>query len=725
MAGAAPANADRTQATLYLDSPITSAKGVTEARAKALRKLNITTVRDLLTHFPRRYMDLTNVCTVASARIGEVCTIPCEIFEVRTKRPRPNLPIVEVTLVDGTDTMVATFFHMPWIAKKLRRGMRLAVSGKLAFDFGFKRMTNPLYEEISGAEVEGRIIAIHPATEMLQAGHIRRIIGDALDAASGMHDPIPPRLLASRGLISRGAAFRAMHEPRSMDEVQVARTRLVYDELLLLQLYLMQLGSREVEGATPKAHETEGSIIDALRHAMPFTLTEDQEHAISELFDQMREPHVADHMVLGDVGSGKTVVSAFGVAAAKQTGTQAAIMAPTEILAQQHMKTLGPLFAKAGISAALLTGSTPHEERMQILRDLGSGALDVIIGTHALIEDDVAFKELTFVTIDEQQRFGVGQRAALLDKGVAPDALYMTATPIPRSLALTLFGNLTHSYMRQKPNAGASRMTRAYSREQKGSAYDAARAAVMRGEQVYVVCPLIGSAKADAKRSPGDEDEPYYPDVMIEDDSDLTAEGGASAVKEAKRLSTTVFADANVGLLHGGMRPEEKQRIMEGFASGEVQVLVTTTVIEVGVDVPNATVMIVEDADRFGLSQLHQLRGRVGRGEKDANVYLISSSKQPAAMQRLSALEQSDDGFQIAAYDLSLRREGDILGNKQSGAGSLKLVNIVKDAELIDAAHADARALLADDPSLSSAEVSALAREVRMTFMDERQVSGG
>ena len=367
-----------------------------------------------------------------------------------------------------------------------------------------------------------------------------------------------------------------------------------------------------------------------------------------------------------------------------------------------------------------------------MLERFADGEADVLIGTHALLEDDVAPANLTLAVIDEQQRFGVEQRSCLLGKGAAPDALFLTATPIPRSLALALFGDLTLSYLKHRPHDRARRTTKVYAKQQRGHAYDAALAALARGEQVYVVCPLVGkdAGERDAKAVHGrsveeDADEALHPAVSIEDDADLAGDDVAAATREAQMLQQSTFVDYTVELLHGKMGSAEKKQVMERFRSGETQVLVATTVIEVGVDVPNATVMIVEDADRFGLSQLHQLRGRVGRGEKPGAAFLISASKSDAALARLQAMETTDDGFELAAFDLSLRREGDILGNRQSGASVLKLVNVVRDGRIIEAAHADARAIVAADPQLEAPEHRALAREMRIVFEGERAQAGG
>ena len=474
----------------------------------------------------------------------------------------------------------------------------------------------------------------------------------------------------------------------------------------------------------------------ALAEAVPFRLTDEQEEAKRDILAALAAPQTANHLLLGDVGTGKTVVAAFALAAAADTGAQALLMAPTEVLARQHGKSLGPLFDAAGISRAVLTGSTPSAEREAVLARVAEGAVDVLIGTHALLEDDVAPRRLSLVVIDEQQRFGVEQRAKLLAKGDAPDALYLTATPIPRSLALALFGNLTLSYLKHRPHDAAQRTTFVHQKADRGHAYDAARAALARGEQVYVVCPLIGqdSGERDAKAADGgsggrrreaDEEAYEYAAISIETDDDLEGDDVAAAAKEASYLQGTVFADYRVELLHGRMPASEKQAVMQRFRDNETQVLVATTVIEVGVDVPNATVMIVEDADRFGLSQLHQLRGRVGRGEKAAEVHLVSASKSDAALTRLSAMVDTDDGFELASYDLSLRREGDILGNRQHGASGLKLVNVMRDGAVIEAAHADAAAILEEDPNLELPAHRALAREVRIVYANDHVAQGG
>ncbi|HIS39608.1 MAG TPA: ATP-dependent DNA helicase RecG [Candidatus Aphodovivens avistercoris] len=725
--------ADRLAATLALDEPVDRVRLVSPARAQALAGLGIRTVRDLATHFPRRYVDLSEKKTIAQARIGESCTIEGVVHEAKLKRPRPKpgrrggLTLTEVTLVDDTGVLIVTAFRQPWLAEQLAPGMRMAVAGAVEFNYGYKRMTNPHLERLEdGKAASGMIIPVHPACEKVSAAWMRRLAGNALAAASGALDPLPLDLRAKHRLMSRFAALSCIHFPRTMDEARQARRRLVYEELLLLQLKLIGEGRAREAGQRACAHVADGPAVRALSEALPFPLTADQQAACDAILADMAAPHAMNRMLLGDVGTGKTAVAAFALAAVRDTGTQALFLAPTEVLARQHGKSLGPWLDEAGASWAVLTGSTPAAERAEIVERLASGELSVLIGTHALLEDDVAPARCTLAVIDEQQRFGVEQREKLLGKGQAVDALSLTATPIPRSLALALFGSMELSYLRARPATAAGRDTSVLSKQDKGRAYDAARAALARGEQVYVVCPLVGQSSQErderaGKRAAreGDEDAYVYAAISIEADGDYAGDDVAAAEREAEFLQRTVFADWQVELLCGRMSGAEKQAVMERFRSGGTQVLVATTVIEVGVDVPNATVMIIEDADRFGLSQLHQLRGRVGRGSKRGQVFLVSASRTEAALARLAAMEETDDGLELAAFDLSLRREGDILGNRQSGASSLKLVNVVRDAAVIEAAHADAVALLDEDPRLELPEHRALAREVRLAFGED------
>lgn len=719
--------AQRLAATLANDAPVTKVAGVSSARAAALSRLGIHTVRDLLTHYPRRYMDMSRIVTIASARIGQPATIVATVYEAVVKKPKPHLSLVEVTLVDETGTLIATFFRQPWLAKTLVPGTKVSVAGTVEFNYGFKRMTMPFLDALDADEdlTSGKIIPVHRATEKVPAGQMRRLIENALDGSALAYDPMPLELRSKYRLMTRMRALRAIHFPHSNDELAQARRRLVYEEVLLLELHLMREAKRSEAGLPPHQHRTSGPQLDALRAALPFSLTADQHAAVDAILANMAAPERMNHLLLGDVGTGKTVVAAFALCAAASSGTQALMMGPTEVLADQYASALGPLLDAAGVPWRKLTGSTPEADKADILRGLSDGSIAVAFGTHALIEPAVRCLSCSLVVIDEEQRFGVEQRAALVAKGANPDVLCMTATPIPRSLALAVYGSMTLSYMREKPHKGPARTTTALGFRERGKAYDAALAACARGEQVYVVCPLVGKkAPSDnpktSKKQPMDSFKEEDDEPFIDSDLDMLDDNPKAAEAEAAFLQAKTFVDYRVGVLHGRMKAEEKRHVMEAFRAGDIHVLVSTTVIEVGVDVPRATVMIVEDADRFGLSQLHQLRGRVGRGTLAGHVFLVSSSSSQEAFDRLRAMEKTDDGFELAEFDLSLRKEGDILGNRQHGASSLKLVNVVRDGAVIEAAHRDAAALMKRDPDGASVGLRPLYREVDAVFSSER-----
>ncbi|MDO4443388.1 MAG: ATP-dependent DNA helicase RecG [Slackia sp.] len=714
---------DRLAAALRPESPVTDVAGVSSARAAALSRLGVRSVRDLLTHYPHRYIDMSSVQSIASAPIGRPATVVARVHEVTIKRPKPHFELAEVTLVDGTGTLVATFFRQSWLAKTLPAGTRVSVAGDVEFNYGFKRMTMPFLDKLDDdAPVAGKVVPVHRATEGLPAGQVRTLIGNALASCAGMHDPLPHELRMRYRLMSRSCALRAIHFPRSAAERRQARRRLAYEEVLLLELHMMRRQAKADAAAPAFAHVSGGPCFDRLFASLPFELTSDQMLAIEEVRADMASPRRMNRMLLGDVGTGKTMVAAFALTLASDSGTQALMMAPTDVLARQYAAQIGPMLDAAGVTWTLVTGSASASERAEAAAALGSGAASVAFGTHALLENDVACRACTLVIVDEEQRFGVDQRDRLIAKGVNPDFLSMTATPIPRTLALALYGSLSLSYLRETPGNRGKRSTSVVGFRERGRAYDAALAACERGEQVYVVCPLVGekpasddasSRKRRSSHSDADEEQPV---VCIESDADMRGDNLKAAEAEAAFLQAKTFSAYTVGLLHGRMKGDEKRAVMERFRSGEIDVLVSTTVIEVGVDVGNATVMIVEDAERFGLSQLHQLRGRVGRSEKPGEVYLVAATSDEHAVERLKAMERIDDGFELAEFDLSLRREGDILGNRQHGASSLKLVNVTRDAALIEAAHADAQRVIAADPEGEHAETRLLYREADVAF---------
>jgi len=696
---------------------------VNESRAEALARLRIDTVGDLLAHIPRRYLDFSRARTIEAAPLGQVSTIVATVDRVVEKRPRPRMVVTEVHLVDETGVLKAAFFKQPWLSRQLKPGDRLALIGKVEFAYGFKQMSSPTFERLDEGAQTGSILPVHPVGEGISAAWMRRIVSVALKAAGSFPDPVPARLRSRRRLMSAARALRAIHFPRVFSEVGEARRRLAYDEVLYLQLALRLRNESGLVDVAAHAHEPAAHVA-ALIAALPFSLSEEQDRALADILGDMARPdRVMNRLLLGDVGTGKTAVASVALAAVADSGTQACVMAPTGVLAQQYAKSCGPLLDAAGIPWALLTGATPAAGRARILDDLAAGRITVLLGTHAVLSDDVVFRELTLAVIDEQHRFGVGQRTTLRAKGPGADLLVMTATPIPRTLALSVFGDLDTSVIRHRPVPGAGVETRLLPGENRDIAYGALRDALAAGRQAYVICPLV---------SPKD-DEGELEDVPgLERDDEGRATGApplVAATAEVEHMRQ-ILPEASVELLHGRMPDAEKTRVIEAFRAGEVDVLVSTTVVEVGVDVPNATVMIIENGERFGLATLHQLRGRVGRGSLSGTCFIISASarkggRRSPAWERLQALEKTSDGFELAEQDLRLRHEGEILGFRQSGGVTLRFVDLAADADLVEAAHADAAELLEGAPRLRSLETLPLRHEVVERFGDRfLEVSG-
>lgn len=725
------AHSDRLSATLRFDAPVTVIPQVSEQRARSLEARGITRVRDLLDRFPRRYIDMSQVLTIAQARIGDSCTIAARIHELKTKQPRRNLSILEITLVDDTGTLIVTCFNQPWLAQKLATGMLLSVSGTIEFNYGFKRLTNPLIAQIEkGDEAQGIIQPVHGTVNQLSPALMKRMITNALEATRGLYDPLPLALRRRYRLCSRGQAYRAIHKPSSMADVAMARRRLLYEELFFLELQLVSDERDRAARFTPFEQGSDEALIASTCAAIPFTLSNEQQVAVAQIAQDMAAPRIMDRMLLGDVGTGKTIVSLFALVIAVRNGHQAAMVGPTEILVRQYGRALGPLLDALGIAWAVLTGTTPAEEQADILARLQDGTLSVCFGTHALFEPSIQFADCSFICFDEQQRFGVEQRERLLAKAPGADVLSMTATPIPRSLALALYGTTALSYLRQAPHLKSARTTQVLPFTEEAVGYDAIRAALARGEQAYVVCPLIGvPTKELASDDTEDEEQIEYAlvefglesDAIIDNASPNTDASGlvSAAEQHAEILQNQVFPDARVALLHGRLSAEQKSAIMEDFVAGKIDILVSTTIVEVGVDVPNATVMIIEDADRFGLAQLHQLRGRVGRGTKPGEIFLVTRSKAPGALERLRAMEVTEEGFELSEIDLAQRKEGDVFGARQHGASSLRLVNVIRDSAVIEAAYRDAYDIVMGD-ALAGEERAILDQELRALAQTER-----
>ncbi len=644
------ASPDRLHATLALDAPVSSVKQVSPARAQALAcAMGIGTVRDLLQCYPLRYVDMSKVVTAQSAQIGAQCTLAAQVYEVKIKRIRPILPI-------------------------------------------------------------------HPATSKVSRAMMKRIVGNALQQVQGAYDPLPLKLRRKYRLYSRFEAFRGIHNPLSLEDSIQARRRLRYEELFYLELELVDRERKRALQHAPFRQVLSDGDMNRVKACLPFSLTKDQETAVGDILAKMAEGYPMNHLLLGDVGTGKTVVAAFALVCAALSGHQAMLMGPTEVLVSQYGISLGPILDACNVPWSTLMGQTPREEKEAVIAQFACGDIKILFGTHALLQDDVVAHDCSLVCIDEQQRFGVEQRQTLIAKAPGADILSMTATPIPRSLALARYGGLSLSYLHRPPAKQGGRTTKVCHFSEEGIAYDALRAALSRGEQAYVICPLIGLQLPKNKstaRDDEDDDAPIeYAAIEWGLEHDAIGDTLSAATKHAEILRSQVAPQASVALLHGKMAPREKNEVMSRFRDGDIDVLVSTTVVEVGVDVPNATVMIIEDADRFGLAQLHQLRGRVGRGALPGQIFLVSRSRAPEALERLSAMEKTEDGFALSEMDLSLRREGDIFGDRQHGASPLKLVNVVRDKAVIEDAYRDARSIFRAD---------ALTDDERAIIMQELQ----
>jgi ATP-dependent DNA helicase RecG len=688
-----PASAERppslAQRPDNLDTPLQFLKGVGPQRAKLLAKLGLETVADALLHLPRRHEDRSQFTPLGRLAVGpEPRTCTGTVAGVSPPpRGRPQVPLF-VTLRDATGFLRAVWFGQPYLARIFQRGQRLIVHGKIQppnRGSGALEMRVDDYEVVEDAEDEtlhtGRLVPVYPRTAGLPQRPLRALLKRLVDAhAAAVPEPLPPSVIARRRLLPLGEALRAGHFPSTEAERAAGMRRLIFDDFLLLEVGLAIRRNRE--GRRPGlALNPPGELARGLRAALPFALTGAQERVWKEIRTDMAAPYPMNRLLQGDVGSGKTVVACLAILTAIEAGYQAALMAPTEILAEQHAMTLGRLLAPLGVEVTLLTNATRGKARRERLQALRAGAVGCVVGTHALVQKSVGFKRLGLAVVDEQHRFGVVQRAILRGKGESPDVLVMTATPIPRTLALTLYGDLDVSVLDEMP-PGRQRIVTGV-RDEKGrpKVYGFLREQMQGGRQVYVVYPLVEESEV----------------------LDLRA-----ATDMARRLQSEIFPEFRVGLLHGRMGFAEKDGVMTEFRRGAIQLLVSTTVIEVGIDVPNATVMLVEHAERFGLSQLHQLRGRVGRGREKSYCILMTAGASEEARRRLAAMEETGDGFRIAEADLGIRGPGDFFGTRQSGLPAFRVADLLRDAALLEEARQEAFAMVAADPDLARPEHRAL-----------------
>jgi ATP-dependent DNA helicase RecG len=671
-----------------LEASVTRLQSIGPAHAKKLQKLGVFTVGDLLYHFPRRYDDYSQLKTISQLIYGEEVTLLVTVCEAHTREThRAGLTITTVLLADTTGKINATFFNQPYLQQQFKSGRRIVISGRVEQDLGRLSFKQPEWEPLSKELLHtARIVPVYPLTEGITNRWLRRLIKDVVEYwAPKTADALPAQIRARANLLDAPTALSEIHFPSSLEKMEAARRRLALDEFLLIQLGVLRQRKqwREKPGRALRADE---KLLRDFLEALPFQLTHAQQRVLSEILNDIQRAQPMSRLLQGDVGSGKTIVAAAAMLAAVANDAQAALLAPTEILAEQHYKTLSKIFAHQAQPPrlCLLTGSLKAREKEQARAAIAAGEIDVAVGTHALIQEEVAFKNLALAVIDEQHRFGVEQRGTIRAKGYHPHILVMSATPIPRTLALTLYGDLDLSLIDEMPPGRQEIKTKWLEPRERERAYAFIANQVKQGRQAFVICPLIEESETiDAK----------------------------AAVEEYERLRTDVFPNLRVGLIHGKLKPSDKDATMNAFRDHAIDILVATSVVEVGIDVPNATVMLIEGADRFGLAQLHQFRGRVGRGEHQSYCLLLAEKKESIADERLRVIESTQDGFRLAEEDLKLRGPGEFFGTRQSGLPDLKIAKL-SDAKILEAARQIAQEIFARDPGLNQSEHQLLAQRV-------------
>lgn len=650
----------------YGEYDIRYLKGVGEKTARLYNKLGIFTVDDLIRHYPRKYLDYGNTVSVKDAPPDTPVFIKATmITPVKESMIRKGLTLYKCNFSDGETVIRVTIFNNKYLAKALRTFDDYILYGKVEKTFTSASMSSPQIERADKAEVH----PVYPTTEKLSVKAISNSVRNALALVGKIPETLSDDILKKYDLVSLDFATRQIHFPTDEKNIEPARHRLIFDELLALQLGLLKLKEKDVKGNSCKIKK---DFTNEFYSLLPFTPTGAQQRAVADCIEDMQSDRMMNRLIQGDVGSGKTAVAGAVIYTVIKNGAQAALMAPTEILATQHFESFKKLFASTDVRVALLTGSVKAGEKKEIKRALCNGEIDLIVGTHALIQNDVEFENLGLVCTDEQHRFGVQQRANLAMKGDNPHLMVMSATPIPRTLGLIIYGDLDISLLDELPPGRQEIRTDVVTSAYHKRIYKFIRDAVDRGEQAYIVCSLVDEGESDL----------------------------ISAKEYADNLAKNEFVGYSVGLLHGKMKPAEKDKVMQSFAEGETQILVSTTVVEVGVDVPNATVMLIENADRFGLSQLHQLRGRVGRGKNKSYCILVSDNKSDSSRERLQVMKHTSNGFDIADYDLKSRGPGDFFGKRQHGLPDLKIADMLEDTETLRQCRECALKMLESDPRL-------------------------
>jgi ATP-dependent DNA helicase RecG len=674
--------------------PVTELPGVGPRISAALKALGIFSVADLVSHYPSRHEDLSNVKKISDLRVGERATVVGRVVGAKKLgRPvRGRAPGLSVQLYDGTGYMPATVWGRGWLLNQLISDTWVVVSGEVQRKYGLQLAARNIEiiddpTTVGDGAHAGRFVPVYPVNKGINARRMRSLVHLALEACGRILDPLPATVLARHGLPNLHDAIHEIHFPTNTERLKVATRRLVFHELFLIQAGLAARKARLEKTENGRSHRGDGSLLNPFLKGLPFGLTRAQQHVIGEALENMRSEKPMRRLLQGDVGSGKTVVAVAALLSAVESGGQGAIMAPTEVLAEQHFISISSALKDLPVNVALLTGSQSTVERRAALEEVKSGEAHVVVGTHALIQHGVEFEDLSLVVVDEQHRFGVSQRAVFKEKGATPDTLVMTATPIPRTLSLTLYGDLEVSVLDELPPGRKPVKTRIIELSERKEAYEAVRAELEVGRQAYVICPLVEESEA--------------------------LEDVRAAEELFDELAEEIFPERRVGLLHGRMKAAEKREVMAAFRAKEIEVLVATVVVEVGVDVPNASAIVIEGAERFGLSQLHQLRGRVCRGLHPPKCFLVGDPKTEDALKRFEALAEHQDGFKLSEVDLAIRGEGTLFGSRQSGMPDLKVAKLLRDIDILVKARRTAFELVATDSTLKKPEHRPLRREVR------------